>query len=517
MMRNSISPLAPKDGSGLSPDIHDAFLAHLRKQGLSGTHVFRLRRGSLHFAVWLQRAGIAVQAVDDEVLRVFRHHDCTCPGMEKERRRMLEPGKRVFMTGALRLVRFLEDEGHIPHPGELHANRHHLDGFIARLRAKGYSLKTLGNFRHACEHVLVWLHRSRIPVADAGAQVLARFMDHDCICPNGFKSPRQRLTGPGHEELFLSFLRHSGQCHASLTPVAEPGPEPAMRQFEAWLRRHRGIGESSVRRHSCNADRLAADLGPDAGTYSTAAIRETLLRHYAGVSGSQARCLAGSMRMYLRFLASTGACAPSLADAVPSAPTWRLAPLPRHIGPEQVEQVINCCDHTKSSGLRDRAILLLLARLGLRAGDIAALRLGDIDWQRGLVRVCGKSGRQEALPLPQDAGDAILEYIEKARPRMAADQVFLTVHAPLRPFASGGAVTHIVGTALKRAGLHDVRPQGAYLFRHSVATNMLRSGHSLETIGALLRHRSMDTTTIYAKTDTTMLLEIAQPWIGGGS
>ncbi len=172
---------------------------------------------------------------------------------------------------------------------------------------------------------------------------------------------------------------------------------------------------------------------------------------------------------------------------------------------------------TSLAGLRDRAILLLLARLALRAGDIVALRLSDIDWSNALVRVCGKSKQQSCLPLPQDVGDAILDYIEQTRPRVCEDHVFLTAGAPYRPFACGRSVTTIVKRALKRAGLGQVRPQGAYLFRHSAATNLLRAGQSLEAIGTLLRHQSMDTTMIYAKTDTIMLLEIAQPWIGGQS
>ena len=208
---------------------------------------------------------------------------------------------------------------------------------------------------------------------------------------------------------------------------------------------------------------------------------------------------------------------PFLVDAVPAATTWRLASLPRHIAPEQVERVIAACDVNSPLGLRDKAILLLLARLALRAGDIVALRLEDIDWRGALVRVCGKSKRGECLPLPQDAGDGILDYVERARPRVAESRVFLRTLAPHRPLACSQSVTGIVVRALKRAGLEEARPRGAHLFRHSAATNMLRSGHSLETIGALLRHRSMETTAIYAKTDAPMLAEIAQPWIGDAS
>ena len=220
------------------------------------------------------------------------------------------------------------------------------------------------------------------------------------------------------------------------------------------------------------------------------------------------------MRMYLRFQSAQGACSPTLVDAVPKAPGWRLCELPRYVRADDIERVIGSCDVSTPVGLRDRAVLLLLARLAPRAGDVAHLRMSDLDWENARVRVCGKSRREVGLPLPQDVGDAVLAYIEHARPRIDEDKVFLTVRAPYRPFASSCSVTDIVVQALKRAGMDDVKPKGAYLFRHSAATNLLRGGASLDVIGALLRHRSVDTTVICAKTDRPMLLEVAQPWIG---
>ena len=215
------------------------------------------------------------------------------------------------------------------------------------------------------------------------------------------------------------------------------------------------------------------------------------------------------MRMYLRFLAARGECSPTVLGAVPTAPGWRLCVLPRYVPADDIERLIGSCDVTTPVGLRDRAILLLLARLALRAGDVVHLRLSDLDWDNARVRVCGKSRREVGLPLPQDAGDAVLDYIEHARPRIGEDRVFLTVRAPYRPFTSSNAITDIVIQALKRTGMNDVKPKGAYLLRHSAATNLLRAGATLDVIGALLRHRSPDTTVIYAKTDRPMLLEVA--------
>jgi len=178
--------------------------------------------------------------------------------------------------------------------------------------------------------------------------------------------------------------------------------------------------------------------------------------------------------------------------------------------PNGVEKVIKSCDPSTQMGARDYAIILLLARLGLRAGDVAALAFNDIEWAGGTFRVMGKGRRESRLPLPQDVGDAILHYIDKWRPKSTSDTVFLTALAPFNPIAS-----HVVSQIARRAILRAkvITPFcGAHLFRHSVATTMLRQGVPLEKIGRLLRHNSIETTTIYAKVDVAMLQQLAIPW-----
>ena len=167
-------------------------------------------------------------------------------------------------------------------------------------------------------------------------------------------------------------------------------------------------------------------------------------------------------------------------------------------------------------GIRDKAIILLLARLGLRAGDVWALRLADLDWANGRIRVKGKGRRQSVLPLPQDVGEALLAYLSQARPRVSLEPVFLRVQAPFRPFSSSAEIAGIVSRVLARAGINGV-PTGAHVFRHSLATNMLRSGASLETVGTVLRHSRRTSTAIYAKVDTPMLQRVVQPWPEGAS
>jgi integrase/recombinase XerD len=165
--------------------------------------------------------------------------------------------------------------------------------------------------------------------------------------------------------------------------------------------------------------------------------------------------------------------------------------------------------------MRDYAILLLLSRLGLRAGDIVAMTLDDVDWSRGTLRVQGKSHHEAVLPLPQDVGDALCAYLERGRPISDSTRVFLTVVAPTRAFASSATVSDIVRFALARAGIQNPPTRGAHLLRHSAATAMLRAGGSLDTIATVLRHRSSEMTAYYAKIDIAMLCKIAQPWPGG--
>ena len=216
-----------------------------------------------------------------------------------------------------------------------------------------------------------------------------------------------------------------------------------------------------------------------------------------------------SVRAFLRFLGATGQCPPGMQHAIPGFASWQLSTVPRFLAEEDVERVIASCP-ADGNGPRDKAVLLLLARLGLRAGEVARLRFADIDWIQGQITVSGKARRQEKLPLPQEVGDALLRYLRQSRPPLRTPEIFATVLAPIGPL-SRASVTHIVRAALHRAGI-KAPINGAHVLRHSAATTMLRHGASLAGIGAVLRHRSPRTTAHYAKVDFGLLSEIAQPW-----
>jgi site-specific recombinase XerD len=216
----------------------------------------------------------------------------------------------------------------------------------------------------------------------------------------------------------------------------------------------------------------------------------------------------------LRFLYQRGHLAINLSASVPTVAICRLLDLPHFLPPEQVERLLQSCDQSSPIGLRDYAVLLLLARLGLRAGEVVHLSLDAINWEAAAVLIRGKSSREDRLPLPEDVGQALANYLRNGRPECSSRRVFLRVNAPRQGFSSSVAICNIVRRALKRTGLSP-HFKGAHLLRRSLATTMLRRGASLAQIGQILRHQQAQTTEIYAKVHLTALRALAQPWPGG--
>lgn len=512
---STASPVGGGDASRQSWPLVTEFLDHLRAAGMNESCLHNFPGPVKHLLVWLDRNGIEIGAIDGDVLRRFLTHSCDCPrppGARYQSRHMRKPN---FKNVTHRFVCFLEQTGRIANPSSLDEGMTRIAGFTTWLTEQGYASGTVHHYGYACRHFVTWLHQHRIPLADIDGDDIERFARHDCFCPGQFTC-KGAPGGRYHLQVkrFTRFLAENGVIVCASSPAATSADE--MRGFRDWLRRHRGIKESTIRGHVAMITRLLPQLGNDPARYDAALVGKVILENLetGSVSRVSAQHMCGSLRMYLRFLASRGACAPALVDAVPRIPRWRMATLPRYILADDVERVIASCDLTTPRGLRDRAILLLLARLALRGGDIVGLHLEDVDWENARITVAGKTKHAVALPLPQDVGDALLDYIEDARPTVASSRVFLRSIAPFVPFSCSGSVAGIVRDALKRAGVDNPNLRGAHLLRHSAATNMLRSGATLDAVGALLRHRSPETTAIYAKVDTTMLMQVAQPWIG---
>ena len=275
------------------------------------------------------------------------------------------------------------------------------------------------------------------------------------------------------------------------------------------MRQHRGLTETTLDVYQPIITELLTALGGDPRLYTAEALRGFALERARRHGLWRAKTVVVAVRAFLRFLGATGQCPPGMQYAIPGFASWQLSTVPRFLAADDVERVIASCP-VDGNGPRDKAVLLLLARLGLRAGEVARLRFADIDWVQGLLTVSGKARRQEKLPLPQEVGDALLHYLRQSRPPLRTPEVFTTVVAPVRPLTRA-AVTHIVRAALRRAGI-KAPINGAHVLRHSAATTMLRQGASLAGIGAVLRHRSPRTTAHYAKVDFGLLSEIAQPW-----
>ena len=223
---------------------------------------------------------------------------------------------------------------------------------------------------------------------------------------------------------------------------------------------HRGIKARTVERYERLIEKMLPGLGSNPTKYDAALVRQVLLKEVKQLTLAYAKTYVTALRAFLRFLAVHGRCRHHLDRAVPTLPEWRLSALPRYLEPDDIDRMIASCDLDKPFGVRDRAILFLLVRLGLRAGDIMTMRLGDIDWEEGTVRVLGKGRKEVCLPLAQDAGEALIEYLDKVRPTADTDRVFLCINAPVRPLGNSSSVSSIVRLALQRAGIKNAPSKG---------------------------------------------------------
>ena len=381
-----------------------------------------------------------------------------------------------------------------------------LDGFAESMCAAGYAPDTSGSYLQAADHLGQWAAQRRVVIADLDEELLARFVRHlpRCRC-RGKRGGHKRV--PFRVHAFLRYLREAGAVTTSAPEAPRP---PLVTEYGAWMRDRRGLAVTTMAHALPVVQALLGPVGNDPTRLDAAGVRRFVLEYIRQHAPASAGCVTTIVRCFLRWLVVHGRCAPDLVEAVPTMPTWRLATLPRYLPDADVERILEACDRPSPAARRDRAMLLLLARLGLRAGDVVALRLGDIEWERGRLRVVGKGRRETRLPLPQDAGDAMLGYLEAERPAAATDHVFLTARPPIHPIRASG-VRDVVCRAIGRAGV-QAPSRGTHVLRHSLATRLLRAGATLDAIGAVLRHRDVNTTALYAKVDVGLLRQVAQPW-----
>jgi site-specific recombinase XerD len=353
----------------------------------------------------------------------------------------------------------------------------HLDAFILWLEQRGYQPRRILRLIRGVYRFSQWAQEDGLRLDELDAKTLEGFRHHlqarqRLRYPCG--STRPVFVGARH---FVTFLETLGLVAPAIV-VLPPPPEPALLgAFRQWMRTHRGTTEATLNTYRLPIIDLLHTLGEQPEAFQAQALRTFVLERARRSGIGQAKTIVRAIRLFLRFLIASGRCTPSLDYALPTIAHWRLASLPKYLPAETIEHVLACCDRATPLGVRDRAVLLLLARLGLRAGDVAALKWSDIDWHEGTLLVAGKNRRETRLPLPQEVGEAILCYGTHYRPTVPSASVFLTTIAPLVPL-SPKAVAKIAARALRRANVASPI-YGAHVFRHSAATTMLRQGVSL--------------------------------------
>ncbi len=384
-----------------------------------------------------------------------------------------------------------------------------IDLFARFLAAEGYASHTI---RTKCAWVADlshWLKRHGLPLTELDEERVKQFHARHRNAKN-----RGDAT-TGHQ--LLEFLRR----RRAIAPLSRQTDRSAlgrlMEDYERFLSSQRGLARSTVDGYLSVVRRfLSAHFEGTAlrlHTLRPADLHRFVHHEACRVSRAHAGTAVTALRSFLCFLRQRGTIKTDLAAALFGVAYWRFSHIPKSLPPDQVERLLQSCDRDTPSGQRDYAILLLLARLGLRGGEVRAMTLDDLDWTRGDILVRGKGQRLERLPLPRDVGAALVQYLRHARPACSTRKVFVRLKAP-RHGLRLSAICCVVRRALQRAGLNpDFK--GAHLLRHSLATNMLHRGASLGEIGQLLRHRQPTTTQIYAKVDIEALRAISLPWIGG--
>ena len=381
-------------------------------------------------------------------------------------------------------------------------------GFESWLATRGYSPDTIGHRLWQLELVSRWLASEGLSVGELTPERFVEFTRarraagyRSWVSPLGMRAP-------------LGYLREIGVTPA---PVVADGPvELVLEEYRRYLLVERGAAPTTFVAYRRDArlfllERLGRD-GLDLESLTAGDVTAFLARECPRRTVAGARYLVKVVRSLLRFLHVAGLVPVSLQWAVPGVADLRDRSLPRGLTSATVAKLLASCDRRRTVGRRDYAILLLCVRLGLRAGEVAALQLEDLDWRRGEVLIRGKGNRDERLPVPVDVGQALVSYLQR-RPRTESRAVFMTVLAPIVPLRAN-TIAGVVHDACVRAGIPRVGP---HRLRHTAATGMLRQGASLEQIAEVLRHRQLKTTAIYAKVDRETLRALAQPWPQGGA
>ena len=387
----------------------------------------------------------------------------------------------------------------------------HIRKFTTLLVEEGYADETVRLKLQLVTNFGQWLKRNRLTVTKLDEQLVEAF----------FKRKRRVRRGSLRTlQQFLDHLRKHNLVPARALYRDRSPLGDILNRYETYLRTERGLVAHTIVGYQgfvrqflvCRFQERPFCLK----AVKASDISDFVLRHSPNMAVRRAQLMTTAFRSFFRFLFQKGELQADLAASVPRVADWRLAAVPKFLAPKEVKRVLKACDRGTAVGHRDYTILLLLARLGLRAGEVVALQLEDINWRAGEILIRGKGLLHDRMPLPADVGEALASYLRRDRPACQTRRVFVCMKAPRRGFAGPSTLTTIVRRALEHADLHPAF-KGAHLLRHSLATSMLRAGATMGEIAEILRHRTANTTEIYAKVDFDALRSVAHPWPMGGA
>ena len=384
--------------------------------------------------------------------------------------------------------------------------------YAARLEEVGLADHGIWRSLNVVGDLLAWMASRRTKLTNLDEPVVECYLQH--------RGGKQTIQ-PGDRAALKRWLL-SLRATSTIAPAALPANTPQEQiftEFSDYLRSECGLAARTIVRHLPAIRRFLYEVCPagasDLGKIRQEAVTRYIERHAQDWSPRSGKAMCWSLRAFLRYLHHTGLNPLALAGCVPSIRQWKLVSLPTYLTAAQVQKVLDGCDRASAIGRRDYAILMMLAKLGLRADEVATLTLDDVDWRAGEMLVHAKGRQRARMPIASDVGAAVVAYLRDGRPKSSCRRLFLRSLAPHIGFASGGAITMVAKTALERVGIRGYAHQGAHIFRHSLATELLRSSATLSEIGHLLRHKSHDTTRIYAKVDIEALRPLSLPWWPG--
>jgi integrase/recombinase XerD len=385
-----------------------------------------------------------------------------------------------------------------------------VEAYEAELKVRGYTPRSAVSKLRQVGRLSRWLERNGLSAGELNRDRVEEFLAF------------QRGTGRSRSQwsrralvCLLDVLRVEGILPAEQPPAATCPTETVLSSFERHLLAERGLAAGTAYGYVWHVRRFLEGLpaGRDLAEVTAAEVTGAVLRESSAGAVSTTQNFVAALRSFLRFCFVEGLLAVDLAPAALSVTGRRRSSLPRGISQQDAAALLGSCDRRTALGRRDYAMILLLLRLGLRRGEVASLRLEDIDWRAGELLVHGKGAREDRLPLPADVGEAIAGYLQRGRPKRDHREVFLRARAPFEPIASG-TVSSSVRRACRRAGVAEV---GAHRLRHTVACEMVAVGVPLPEIAQVLRHHSLQSTALYARVDVEQLRLLAAPWPGGGS